>query len=213
MTHNNRPLILKTTTRRWLLAALFTGIGAALVIFSPAEQTLGEAVKVVYVHVALSRAGGIGLLVAGLIGIAVLITDGDSLDRWLKAAGIVALAIYALGFIVSIAAQALSWGGIAWREPRVAAALNGLAVGLIVVILAGWVPWRRLRGARYVGLAAFIAWTQMNATNILHPGSAISSSPSGLIRFTGLALLVLTLIAGAWVVWEIASSKPAKTGV
>lgn len=204
---------MKQYTRRWLAAILFAGVGTALVIFSPAEQTLGEAVKVVYVHVALSRAGGIGLLIAGLIGIAVLITNNEPLDRWLRITGIVALVIYALGFAVSTLAQAVAWGGIAWREPRVTAALNGLAVGLIVVILAGWLPWRRIRGALYVGLAAFIAWSQVSVANILHPGNAISSSSSGLIRFTGLALLALTLLAGAWVVWEIASSKRAKTGV
>lgn len=202
---------MNTTIRRLLVSTLLLLAGVLLVIFSPAEQTLGQAVKVVYVHVALSRAGGIGLLIAGLIGIAVLITNSEPLDRWLRITGIVALAIYALGFAVSILAQAVSWGGIAWREPRVAAALNGLAIGLIVVILAGWLPWRRLRGVLYGGLAAFIAWTQMNATNILHPGNAISTSSSGLIRFTGSALTGLTLLAGAWVVWEIASSKLGQT--
>jgi hypothetical protein len=202
-----------TTFRRLLISTLFLLVGVLLVIFSPAEQTLGQVVKVIYVHVALSRAGGIGLLIAGLIGIAVLITDCESLDHWLRITGIVALSIYALGFVVSILAQVISWGGIAWREPRVATAMNGLAVGLIVVILAGWLPWRRIRGALYIGLAIFIAWTQMSATNILHPGNAISTSSSNLIRFTGFALTGLTLLAGAWVVWEVVSSKRAKTGV
>ncbi len=204
---------MNTTIRRLLFSTLFLLIGTLLVIFSPAEQTLGQAVKVIYVHVALSRAGGIGLLIAGLIGIVVLITDSERIYRWLQLTGIVALSIYALGFVVSILAQVISWGGIAWREPRVATALNGVAVGLIVVILASWFPWRRLRGALYIGLAIFIAWTQMSATNVLHPGNAISTSSSNLIRFTGFALTGLALLAGAWVVWEAATSKPAKTGV
>ncbi|GAB4480371.1 MAG: hypothetical protein Kow00124_26980 [Anaerolineae bacterium] len=200
--------LITPTARRALTAAAFLLAGALVVWLSPAEQTLGAAVKVVYVHVALSRAGAIGLLIAGLLGLATLITGRAGLWHWTAVIGGVALGIYAAGFAVSIIAQAVSWGGIAWREPRVAAALNGLAIGAIVVVLAGWAGQRRIGGLLYALLGSYITWSQITAADILHPGDAISTSTSAAIRFTGLALLVLALLAGAWIAREVGARPP-----
>jgi len=194
--------------RRLGIALAILAAGALIVWLSPAEQTLGAAVKTVYVHVALSRAGALLVFGAGLLGLAVLITDRPALLRVSTALGVSGLGLYTAGFLVSLIAQISAWGGIAWREPRVAAALNGLAFGALALIAVWWLPWRRARGAVWTALAALLGWMQVRASSILHPGAAISGSDSPAIRLAGFALLALALVAGAWLSAEIGARPP-----
>jgi hypothetical protein len=196
--------LIHSRTAAWAALAAILITGAALVIAAPAEQTLGQAVKIVYVHVALSRAGAIGITLAGLLGLTVLVTASKRLAGWMRSLGWAALGLFAAGFAVSIVAQAASWGGIAWREPRVSSALNILAAAAIVQVLDSWLPWAKARGAARLALAVFQVWADGQVSDVLHPaGSAISSSPSSAIQLTGVALLALALALGVWIVWQI----------
>lgn len=188
----------------WAALAGLLLVAGAIVALAPQERTLGGAVRLVYVHVALSRAGMIGFIVAGLMGLAALMIADRRLAGWMPAAGWAALALYAAGFAVSLGAQVTSWGGIAWREPRVLAAANILAAALIVQVVAGWLPWLRVRGAlrALVGLFQVVASTR--APNVLHPGAAISGSASGSIRLVAVLLLVIALALGVWTAWMLA---------
>lgn len=190
-----------------LLLALLTAV-------APEERQLGAAIRTVFLHVALSRAGLIGLLVAGLAGLAALITAREDFSRMARALATSALIIFALGFAVSVVAQLQSWNGLALREPRVLLAMNEIAVAVIALVLAAWLKAPRLSGALLLALAIFVAWGQLGAENVLHPGEAISESGSAAIRFTGLALQGLSLGLWAWGSWWLllwersAASRP-----
>ncbi len=192
---------LKSFPAAWVAPAAIVIVAAGVVAFAPAEQTLGQAVKVIYVHVALSRAGGIGFVAAGLLGLAVIITRRQRLADWMRSVGWAALGLFAGGLLISVVAQAVSWGGIAWDEPRVAAALNLLAAAVIVQGLEGWIAWTLGRALLRIGLAALQVWTTLRAVNVLHPGDAIRTSSSTAIQATGAILLALALLLGAWIAW------------
>jgi hypothetical protein len=186
----------------WAVLIGLTATAGILIGLMPAERTLGEAVRIVYAHVALTEAGTLGLYAAGIMGLAVLISGRQTLRLWMQITAGVGLGMLAMGFVVSLAAQQTAWGGIAWQEPRVAAALNVLAIALIVQVLTFWLSNERIRGALNAALAGFVIWSGLNAQGVLHPGAAISTSPSAAIRLSFLALTAVCLLAGAWIVWQ-----------
>ena len=59
---------------QWPAALL--ALAAVVVLSAPAARTLGDAMRVVYVHVALTWAGMLGLAVAALLGLGVLVLLG-----------------------------------------------------------------------------------------------------------------------------------------
>lgn len=187
----------------WGVLAALVLLLAALTWLAPAERTLGQAVKTVYLHVALTRAGTIGLYLAALAGIGLLVTGREALRAWVVAISWPALGLYAAGFVVSLIAQVTAWGGIAWREPRVAGALNVLAAATIVQVVAAWLPWMRARGALALALGIYLVWTNRGAQLVLHPADAIGASTSGSIQAFALGLLAVCLAIGAWIAWRL----------
>lgn len=193
----------------WVVLAAILLVAAVVLVLSPAEQTLGDVVKVVYAHVALSRAGAVLFYLAGLLGLAVLVRPGPRLDAAMRAVGWAGLTLFTAGFLVSGVAQMLSWGGITWQEPRVAAGANVLAVAVIVQVAGAWLAWPRVRAVLRIALAAFQIWTSLRTPNVLHPGGAISESASSAIQFSNTLLFLLALALGAWIVWMFSLYRPA----
>lgn len=194
---------LQSRKAAWLTLAAILALGALIVILAPAERTLGQTIKVVYVHVALSRAGALGFYLAGIVGLVSIFIRDVRFPAWMRAVGWAALSLSAAGFLVSGVAQLASWGGIAWGEPRVETAMNVLAVAVIVQIVNAWLPWPLGRAGLHVMLALFQGWASLRAPGVLHPTDAIGQSTSGAIQATGALLLALALLLGAWIVWQL----------
>ena len=118
----------------WPLIGL-CALGAALVLaLMPAEKTLGQIIKLVYLHGALSRAGMIGFWAAAIAGAAHLIRPNPRSLRWSQALLWSGCGFWVAHFIVSMPATRLTWGPwIAWGEPRVTMTLQVAAAGLIVI--------------------------------------------------------------------------------
>lgn len=192
---------LRSKTFAWLLLAGLLGTAVAIVWLAPEEQTLGSAIKYVYVHVALTRAGMYGIYLAGILGLVIAITNRAILQQWTQKLTWVAYLLFLAGGIVSLMAERVSWGGIPWSEPRNVTTLNVLTVGIITLILAGWVPWVRLRGLLYTTLAAYAAWVIPRTPLVLHPEDAVGTSTSALIQWTFAGLTALCVLIGAWMLW------------
>ncbi|MDX1417991.1 MAG: hypothetical protein R3293_27565 [Candidatus Promineifilaceae bacterium] len=185
----------------WLVLALLILAFILLIFWAPAEQTLGEVIRYVYIHVAFTKAGLWGYYLAGLLGIVILISGNSNLQNFTQVVAWVALVLFILGGIVSIAAGFASWGGFPLDEPRNRTMLSAIAFALVVLILNHWLPWIRLRGLLYSMLAGYIAWTIPNTPLVLHPGDAGGASTSVAIRWTFILLPVLAFLIGAWFVW------------
>ena len=102
----------------WLALVALLIAFIALVLLAPAEKTLGEAIRYVYVHVALTRAGMWGFYLAGLSGLVIAITAKERLQEWAQVVTWVSFALFFAGGIGSVFAQLTSWGGLLWEEPR-----------------------------------------------------------------------------------------------
>ena len=115
----------KTTTA---VLTTITILAALLLILAPTERTLGAGIKIVYLHVALIWTGMVGLLIAGLLGLALALTQRPSLLGWLQAVSWVGFGFFAVGTVVSLIAEIVNWGAVFWSEPRTASILFKVCV-------------------------------------------------------------------------------------
>lgn len=187
----------------WLILLILIAGFLLLVFLAPAEQTLGEVIRYVYIHVALTKAGLWGFYLAGLLGLLVLISGHRKLQAWTQIVTWVALALFVAGGIVSVFAGYASWGGFPLDEPRNRTMFSVIALAVVVLILNYWLPWTRVRGFLSMVLALFAAWIIPNTPLILHPGNAGGNSPSATIRWVFILLPVIAFFIGAWLVWVI----------
>ena len=191
----------------WLILAILVLSFFALALLAPPEKSLGEAIRYVYVHVALTRAGLWGFYLAGVLGIGVIVTAGKRLQHWTQVLTWVAFALFFAGGIGSIFAQQASWGGLLLEEPRNRSSLSVMAVALIILVINNWIPWMRVRGLLYVALAAYVAWIIPSTPLVFHPANAVGSSPSSAIRWSFLILSLIACLIGAWFVWYFGRSR------
>jgi heme exporter protein C len=70
-----------------LVAALLLAAWLAVFLGAPTEQTMGDAQRIVYVHVAVAWLGLVGLLGMAASGIGYLARRSLAWDHWLQAAG------------------------------------------------------------------------------------------------------------------------------
>ncbi len=193
--------------KNWLFWTVITITALLIVWFAPDEQTLGQGIKSVYVHVALIWVGLAGLVIAGLMGAGVIIWANKKLSAWMQTIGWVAMIFYAAGVGMSIMASKVNWGNVFWQEPRMRVALNMLAVVLILEIVISWVSWIRLQGLLSFGLVVTVAWSTFDAPLVLHPRNPITTSSSSGIQFTFLGLSVVVGLAATRLVWHLRSIK------
>ena len=189
-----------------MLGGLLTA-AAVLIVLAPPEQTLGNGVKVVFIHASLMQTGAIGLIAAGLVGLVVAALGRAELAGWMRAIGGVALAFYAAGLGMSMVAAQINWGGVYLQEPRMAAGLNTLALALIVMIADEFLmPSRtgqRIAGLLSAGLAVFMVWAIAVSPLVLHPRNPIGTSPSFAIQASFYGLLGVTILAAIWTIWQV----------
>lgn len=180
-------------------------VGTLIVWLAPEEQTLGQGIRSVYIHVALTWVGMVGLALAGLLGLALILWASGKLAAWMRAVGWVGLAFYAAGLGMSVLASSVNWGNVFWQEPRMRSASSILAAALIVQVLIGWLSWQRLRGLLSLSLMILLGWSTLAAPLVLHPRNAVGSSTSTAIRLTFLVLSLLFGSAAAWITWQLKS--------
>lgn len=201
-----------------LLATIL--ITAAFLLLAPTERTLGEGIRVVYLHVALVWTGMAALYLAGLAGLAVAVTGRPALARWTEALAWVGFLFYVLSALVSLVAQQVNWGGISWQEPRTLVMLQIVALGLIVRVLNSWLPasrWlsaSRTQGVLNLLVAAVLFWSSRTTTLQLHPENAVGSSTAQAIRLSFFALTALFVIVAAWLTlfWRARSASALTSG-
>jgi hypothetical protein len=196
----SRPQLNKQALVKGGLGAIFL-LALLVVWLSPAEKTLGNGIKAVYVHVSLTWAGLAGFVTAALLALAQLLTGRQELASWRVTVGWVAFGFYLAGVTASAIASQVNWGAVFWQEPRMVTSLNVLAVALIVQIGNFFFPWWRLRAGLSLLLPFFIFWANFSAPLVLHPANPIRSSDATSIRLTFLVMFLLVATAEGLLVW------------
>jgi hypothetical protein len=172
-----------------IMLTVFLGV---LLIFSPAEATLGNVVKIVYAHGAAERVSSYAYMLAGVLGLALLATHREWLGRWVRATQETAILFWLAQFVISLPAQVLAWGGLTWNEPRVSGALVILVLSLLVYAVALWMrdpSWMALAATTN---AAIVLVVLKGSINILHPLDPIVGSDSVSIKLFYAAIVLTT---------------------
>ena len=183
-------------------------LAAAILLLMPLEKTLGQVIKIVYLHGALSRAGMIGLVAAGAAGILYLITQRPALATWTRGLLVSGWAFWVAHFLVSMPATRLTWGPwIAWGEPRVTMTLQLAAAGLVVLLVAWMVKDSRFTAFAAALLDVAVIWMAANTGVLRHPLDPIGSSPSITFQLVYLALLAPIVGSMALVAWRLSAEE------
>ena len=183
-----------TRYRPALALAAFVLFEALLLWLAPAEQTLGQVVKLVYLHGALIRACLIGFSVAGLLGLLSLILRRPAIDAWLRANQRGALLFWIIYVISSMSVTYMAWGVIvAWGEPRVMAAIRITAAASVIFAVTELVRLPALTSLGNILLAGVAWWATQSAGVIRHPLDPIGTSSSVAIRGYYAAIVAVTL--------------------
>ncbi len=193
-------------------ALITIGILAVLLVWlGPAERTLGNGIKAVYVHVSLTWAGLAGFVAAALLGLVQLVARRPRWDSWRVTVGWVAFGFYLAGVAMSAVASQVNWGAVFWQEPRMVTSLNVLAAALIVQMGNFFFPWWSLRATLSLLLPGFILWANFTTPLVLHPRDPISTSEATGIQLTFLAMFVLMALAEGVLVWLVKPQMPAES--
>ncbi len=163
--------------------------------FAPAEQTLGNFVKLIYLHAALVFVSLVMYSGVGLLGLLYLVTSRDVFLKWALPAKQVALIFWFVYIVTSMISMKLIWGAVVWAEPRFVLAVSAFVVLLGIYLLSIAFETPRLVSVLNLSMAAAIWILISRIPRILHPGSAIRSSPSLAIKLSTLAVSLLLLAA------------------
>jgi hypothetical protein len=198
--------------RFWWLITLCGAAAAIILLLMPAEKTIGQVIKIVYLHGALSRAGMIGLFAAGIAGVVFLLIGRPAASSWARGLLLSGWGFWTAHFIVSMPATRLTWGPwIAWGEPRVTMTLQLVAAGLVVIIVTYLVGNDRFSAAATLLLAVTMAVMAVGTGVIRHPLDPIGESPSTSLRLIYLLLLIPVVGSMTLVAWRLAAASSQLT--
>lgn len=185
---------------RWWLLALIVILQTTILIVSPEEATIGVGIKPVYLHVSLTWTGMIWLLVSAGLGLIILIRPDEGFSNWQRNLFTVAIGLYLAGFLISMYASWLNWGGIPYQEPRIRAAINVVVSGIAAWILQDFLTKRWLKALMPVIPVIYIFVGGRSPRMVLHPDNPVSTSPLG-IKATFIGMFVLAVLLSFWLLW------------
>lgn len=184
--------------RRWWTPLALTLLGATVALLAPAERTLGDGIRWVYVHVGLVWAGSLALGVAAAGGGVLLVTGRPRLDATVRAVWWAGLAAFALGVAFSMVAARINWGAVALEEPRMAAALRFLAVAVIAAVAGAWIARPRVTAVLAIATFALLVWDVGGAQLVMHPRDPVRTATSVAIQATFALCFVIATALTAW---------------
>lgn len=170
-----------------------------LTSLSPAEQSLGNNVRIVYLHGAWVWTALLAFAAAALAGIAGLVTRSPQLNRWSLALGRTGLFFWITYLPLSVWASAQNWNGLFLAEPRWRVAFVFSIVGLLLQLGLTFLDKPGLASLGNSIYFAALMYAILSAEQIMHPPSPIFSSASLRIQLFFFGLLTLTLAAAAQV--------------
>lgn len=197
-----RILTEKTEIRIWPALLIILLASLTILWFAPLENSLGTGILYVYVHVALILAGKTGLILTSVAGLLLLITGKENYCQFVKTAGWVAVAFYAVGTIASMFAAIANWGEMFFAEPRYIFAVAVTVFSVTVLWGMRWVNSGRQIGALAMSIALFLFWADARVKLVLHPENPIGRSNSGMIKMTFLLMYLLALAAAGLYVYR-----------
>ncbi|MDO9348041.1 MAG: hypothetical protein Q7T47_02040 [Anaerolineales bacterium] len=181
----------------FILIVLFI---AVFTFFGPEEKSLGDNVRIVYLHGAWVLSAQINILAAAVMGLIGLLTRRESAHRWSQSLGRTGIVFWVTYLPLSLWAMQANWNGLFLAEPRFRVAIIFAVVGVLLQIglaIIDKLPWTSLANLAY---AISLNFVLNGAGNVLHPPpSPIFSSGNLKIEVFFIVLILLTLLAS----WQL----------
>jgi hypothetical protein len=177
---------------------------AALVVvtafISPLDKTLGDKVRMVYIHGAIIRVVMAILVIAGGLGLAYLITRRETVSDWARATFEGGLALWFIYLGTSVVTTLQAWGGIAWFEPRWVVTLQMTGLLPIVYVAGRVIKQPRVSAALYAIVPIVMVLLLAQAQLVLHPTDPIGESGDSAIQLAYVIMLMWWALIGVQVV-------------
>jgi hypothetical protein len=171
-----------------------------LTLSGPAEKSLGEHVRVVYLHGAWVWASLAGFAAAALAGLFGLVSRRKVFYAWSLALGRTGLLFWILYLPLSIWAMRTNWNGLFLAEPRWRLALAFAVSGLLLQVGLAILNRGVITALANVVFTLFLFYMLGRVENVMHPRSPIWESGVTGIQVFFACLLALTLLLG----WQTA---------
>lgn len=173
-----------------LLAILFI-----LSWFSPADRTLGNAVKLVYLHGAVVWGSLLMFALAALFGLAGILGSGSKTTRYAFAAAEAAVVFWLVHVLLSVIVTWWSWGGIYWQEPRFQMALVVMAISVLLFPAILLFRTRLFTNLISLVMGVIVYGLLVTSGKVMHPANPIGSSDALSVKafFTAIVVVVVAI--------------------
>jgi heme exporter protein C len=188
-----------------LVIAAIVGAVAMVFVYAPAEETMGEAQRIVYLHVSASWCGLAATLAMGMCGLGYLIRRTLVLDFWSQASAEIGCLCLTITLVTGSLWAHEAWG-VWWTwEPRLTTALVLWVIlgGIALARMGLEEPHARARVAAVLGLLAVCDLPILvMATRWFRGVHPVSPEMDPRMRLTLLAMAVACTAFFAWLVWR-----------
>ncbi len=187
---------------KWIVPSLIVlAVLIAITAFvSPLDKTLGDRVRMVYVHGAIIRVVMAILVVAGGLGAAYLVTRREAVFDWARAAFEGGLALWFIYLGTSVVTTLQAWGGIAWFEPRWMVTLQMTGLLPIVLVVGLIVKNSKISAALFAVVPIVMMLLLAQARLVLHPLDPIGESGNSAIQLAYVVMLFWWALVGVQIV-------------
>jgi len=198
------PLAPRTRTALIVAIPLLALACAAFVFTVPPDvfpdtglPRLGTMVRFVMFHGASTWVNMLTFTLAGLFGLAYVISSKTAFGRWGEAFRWISLPLWAVNTVLGILSMQLIWGGILWDEPRLLMTFGLLIAGVVILAVQLIFDHPKVPAVLDALLAVALWAMVLLLPNLFHPDSPVFSSGNWeyIGRFFGM-VITLAGIAG-----------------
>ena len=186
-----------------LPVVIFLVIIIVAIMLIPGENTLGPAIKYVYLHVAFSFTGTIGFGLMAATGLAVLILSKRTLIDLMISLGWVSTGAYITGVLISMISASITWGSVSLSEPYMIMSIQVILASLVVQISYFLIPWLKLKAVMSLIPIIFLLWLTNTTKLVLHPSSPIRDSSSSIIKISFAAVFLPCLLFAGYIAYRL----------
>ncbi|MBI4732598.1 MAG: hypothetical protein HY781_10855 [Chloroflexi bacterium] len=178
----------------WFLLAVLTTAG--LTAIGPEEKTLGENVRIVYLHGAWVLTAEAALALAGFFGLLGILFRRERLHRWSAALGRTGIVFWVIYLPLSLWAMQANWNGLFLSEPRFRIAFIFAVTGVLLQMGLAFLARPVFTSLANVLFFAALWITLRQADYVLHPPpSPIFSSGILSLQLFFVGVIFLTMAA------------------
>jgi hypothetical protein len=181
-------------------------LAVVLALIAPEEKILGSAIKIIYVHAAVTWVGLASFILSGIFALLYFFTNSNkdnagetAKSRMLyRSSGIQlnAIIFWTASVTIGSIAAYITWGGNWWIEPRLKMAVYILAIAIVVYQVRELVKSEVAKAAVNLALPASVFTLLAVTGKLVHPNNAFAKSGDVTIKiFAGLITIVFICVA------------------